>query len=334
MAMYIISGDETLISLELTSLVDRLVGTGDRLLMVNEFDCNDSLFSIGAACDAITTPSLFNEHSIAIVRNVGELKAEFVDTLVEAIDECIPEVDLVITSTGKMLKVIADASKRMKAETIGAVALKKDADRIQLVEAKLVEAGFTYAADAARVIAQWFGGDQSRIAGLVATLTATYGEGAKLTRSDIEPFLGDAGSIAPWDLTDAVDAGDTKKSLVMLRRMLSDSHPLQVLGLLANHYARMMKIDGRGVRTADDAVAILGGSPYPAKKMLNQYQRLGSGGISRAIELIATADMDMRGGKDWEPELVMEVLVARLAKLTTPTSTSSSAQYARGAGKR
>lgn len=54
--------------------------------------------------------------------------------------------------------------------------------------------------------------------------------------------------------------------------------------------------------------------------MLNQYQRLGSGGISRAVELIATADIDMRGGKDWEPELVMEVLVARLARLAAPVT--------------
>ena len=34
-----------------------------------------------------------------------------------------------------------------------------------------------------------------------------------------------------------------------------------------------------------------------------------------AISLLATADLDLRGGKDWEPELVMEVLVARLARL-------------------
>lgn len=323
MAMYIISGDQTLISLELTKLVDNLVGNGDRSMMVDDFDCDETDFEIGSVADALTTPSLFMEHRVVVVRNVGGLAGDGVDTLVAAIDECIEGVDLVITVAGKLVKVIADAGKRAKAETIGAVAIKKDADRIQMVEAALIEAGFTFAPDAARFIAQWFGGDQARVAGLLATLISTYGEGSKLTRSDIEPFLGDAGSVAPWDLTDAIDGGDAKKSLVMLHRMLSDSHPLQILGLLANHYARMMKIDGRGVRTAEDAVAILGGSPYPAKKMLNQYQRLGSAGISRAVSLIATADIDMRGGKDWEPEMVMEVLVARLARLAGPVTTTS-----------
>jgi len=329
MATYIISGDQTLISLELSKLLDRLVGNGDRSMMVDSFDCDESEFQIGAVADALTTSSLFMDHRIAVVRNVGSLAGDDVDTLVAAIDECIPDVDLVITVTGKLVKVIADACKRVKAETIGAVAVRKDADRIQQVEAALVEAGFTFVPDAARLIAQWFGGDQARVAGLLATLVSTYGEGAKLTRSDIEPFLGEAGSVAPWDLTDAVDAGDANKSLLMLHRMMSDSHPLQILGLLANHYARMMKIDGRGVRTAEDAVAILGGSPYPAKKLLNQYQRMGSAGISRAISLIATADMDMRGGKDWEPELVMEVLVARLAKLTAPATAQRAQSYRR-----
>jgi DNA polymerase-3 subunit delta len=62
-------------------------------------------------------------------------------------------------------------------------------------------------------------------------------------------------------------------------------------------------------------VEILGGKEFTARKVLEQYQRLGSAGISRAISLIATADLDLRGGKDWEPELVMEVLVARLSRL-------------------
>jgi DNA polymerase-3 subunit delta len=103
----------------------------------------------------------------------------------------------------------------------------------------------------------------------------------------------------------------------MLHRMMSagESHPLQILALLSNRYAQMMKIDGRGVRSAADAVAILGGKEFTARKVLEQYQRLGSAGISRAVSLLATADLDLRGGKDWEPELVMEVLVARLARL-------------------
>jgi len=319
MAVYLISGDETLISQEMTTLVDRLVGSNDRSMMVDDFDCSESNFSMGPVADALTTMSLFMESKVVVVRHLQDLDATFVDAFVSGIDACIPEVDVVLTVTGKLPKVIADACKRAKAQTIGATVVSGQKERISWVEERLVEAGFSYAPDVARIIAAWFGGDHGRVAGLVATLTSAYGQGAKLSRTDVEVFLGEAGSVAPWDLTDAIDGGDANKALQMLHRMMIDSHPMQILALLANRYAQMMKIDGRGVRTADDAVAILGGKAFTAKKVLEQYQRLGSAGISKAMDLIATADVDLRGGKDWTPEMVMEVLVARLARLGTKT---------------
>ncbi|MGD9995641.1 MAG: hypothetical protein AB7U39_01820, partial [Ilumatobacteraceae bacterium] len=55
---------------------------------------------------------------------------------------------------------------------------------------------------------------------------------------------------------------------------------------------------------------------FPARKALDQYRRLSGTGVSRAISLMAQADLDLRGEKDWPDSLVMEVLVARLSKLS------------------
>jgi DNA polymerase-3 subunit delta len=60
------------------------------------------------------------------------------------------------------------------------------------------------------------------------------------------------------------------------------------------------------------------GSTFPAKKALTQSRRLGPAGISRAITLLADADLALRGTVDWSPELVLEVLVARLSRLAPP----------------
>ena len=134
MATYLISGDETLISLELTSLVNRLVGDHDRSMMVDDFDCSESMFSIAPVIDALTTMSLFLERKVVLVRHLQDLPAEHVDNFVAAIDACIEEADLVITSTGKVLKSINDALKRVKAETIGAVVISNQGERIKWVE--------------------------------------------------------------------------------------------------------------------------------------------------------------------------------------------------------
>ena len=54
---------------------------------------------------------------------------------------------------------------------------------------------------------------------------------------------------------------------------------------------------------------------FPARKAMHQARRLGHDRIARAIRLLAQADLDLRGEKDWPDHLVLEVLVARLAAL-------------------
>ncbi|MFM8312193.1 MAG: hypothetical protein ACKOAZ_09860, partial [Ilumatobacteraceae bacterium] len=54
---------------------------------------------------------------------------------------------------------------------------------------------------------------------------------------------------------------------------------------------------------------------FPARKALGTYRNLGSQSVARAVRLLAQADLDLKGAKDLAPELVAEVLVARLSKL-------------------
>jgi DNA polymerase-3 subunit delta len=90
------------------------------------------------------------------------------------------------------------------------------------------------------------------------------------------------------------------------------------MATLQTHYLRMLKLDGAGARGEKDAAQVLGikGSTFPAKKALAQANKLGHRGVKRAVELVAAADVDLRGARAWPGELVMEVLVARLARLS------------------
>ncbi len=151
-------------------------------------------------------------------------------------------------------------------------------------------------------------------------MRSTYGTGAKITAAEIEPFLGDDGGVPPWDLTDAIDRGDRAAALELLQRMIGqgDRHPFQVLSTLHSHFARMLRLDGAEVAGEKEAAELLGlkGSTFPAKKALGQTRRLGHERVVRAIDLLAEADLDLRGGKAWPDHLVLEVLVARLATMS------------------
>ena len=57
------------------------------------------------------------------------------------------------------------------------------------------------------------------------------------------------------------------------------------------------------------------GSTFPAKKALQQSRALGPAKVRRAMELLADADLDVRGATSVPDTTTMEVLVARLATL-------------------
>ena len=137
----------------------------------------------------------------------------------------------------------------------------------------------------------------------------------------VTPFLGQAGGVAPWELTDAIDRGDAAAALDHLRRLLGGGgrHPLVITASLHTHFARMLRLDGApDVTDERSAAAALGmtGSTFPARKALLQARRLGYAGIARAILLLADADLALKGTIDWPPELILEVLVARLAAMS------------------
>jgi hypothetical protein len=178
---------------------------------------------------------------------------------------------------------------------------------------------------------QWLGGliiwhikaggnPPERLAGLFDTLRSAMGPGARVGLDDVHPHLGAGGGIPPWELTDAIERGDTARALETLHRVMGagDRHPLQILATLHGHVVRIARLDGSGANDPDSAAAVLGLRPqqaFQARKALDTQRRWGSSSIGRAVGWLAAADVDLRGGTDWPPELVMEVLVARLSRL-------------------
>jgi DNA polymerase-3 subunit delta len=109
-------------------------------------------------------------------------------------------------------------------------------------------------------------------------------------------------------------------ALEKAQRMMQggNRHPLQMMATLQTHYERMLRLDGAAVGSDKDAAALLGmkGSTFPAKKALQQARKMGTKRLFRATQLLAAADVDLRGATAMPAEAVMEVLVARLAALS------------------
>ncbi|CAB4876389.1 unannotated protein [freshwater metagenome] len=317
MALHLITGDdESLVLSAVTELVHRLVGSGDRTLMVDDFSSDD--YELRAVVDAAQTMPFLTDKRVVIARGMGRFNADDVAPLVAYLGDPLPSTDLVLVGGGgRLAKALTDAAKKAGATSTNTAPPTSKRDRSLWIEEQVAAAGMKLDPSALALIAGWMGEEAGRLSGVLETLASTYGAAQKLSATDIEPFLGDAGSVPPWDLTDAIDRGDTTPALELLARMMQSRHPLQLMATLHIHYARMLKIDGADADSEQAVATLLGIKPgFPARKVLDQYRRLGSGGVARAIELLAQADLDLRGRRDLPEELVMEVLVARLSRLS------------------
>ena len=329
-------GDEVLLGAAVSDLIGELVGEGERFLLVEELTidehvtADDDGFDIGRLVDAAQTPPFLTDRRIVLGRHCAvfstkELVAPLVSYLADPLETTtvvlVWEKDPRPQRGGKIAAVpksLVDAIAAAGGSVLDTAAGSGKAQSDWFSQ-QLKAASVRFDPGAERHLADHLGGDMGRLPGILTTLEGVYAAGAKLSVIDIEPFLGHAGDVPPWDLTDAIDNGDVSGALGVLDRMLvgGSRHPLQVLAVLTTHYLRMLQVDSpeiRGEKLAAERLGIVGKqSTFPAKKALSVAQRLGSERVGEFVTLLARADLDLHGARNWPPELVVEVLVARLA---------------------
>ena len=326
--------DEVLMSNAVTELVHELVGDGDRSLLVEELSIDQHLrpdddgFDIGTLVDAAQTPPFLTERRIVVSRHTGVFSTkDAVAALVAYLADPLPSTSLVLVwekdprpqrqaKVPAVPKSLADAITGAGGRIVDTSAGSGKAQS-NWIDEQLAATSLKLDAGARRRLADHVGSEANRLPGILRTLEGAFGPGARIDMSGLEPFLGEAGDVAPWDLTDAIDSGDVRAALDALQRMLGGGsrHPIQVMASLSSHFLRMVQLDDPDIRNEQMAADVLGikGSTFPAKKALAGVRRLGSERLAGFVALIAEADLDLRGAKNWPPELVVEVLVARLA---------------------
>jgi DNA polymerase-3 subunit delta len=311
--------DASLVAQEAHALLDRLVGGLDPSLVVEEHGGSSAdELDIGLVVDACTTPPFLVDRRVVVVREAGRLTAADAARLVAALADPVPSIIVVLVAGGGTVP-----QSLVKAVTaVGGVvdtSVGTGRDRSRWLGEQLKEGPVRLSGPAARRLGDHLGDDLGRLAGVLQTLAAAYGEGASVGEDELEPFLGEAGSVPPWDLTDAIDEGATARALATLHRMTGAGGRAapEIVAVLHRHFSNMLRLDGAGVGSGEEAAALLGvRSAFVAKKALAQANRLGGERVAQAVGLIAAADLDVKGRTALPAEVVLEVLVARLSRLT------------------
>jgi DNA polymerase-3 subunit delta len=278
--------------------------------------------AVDAARNAALTPPFMTERRVVVLRDVGNLLKDEAAPLVAYLDDPSPTSELVLVAGGGT--IVKSLEEAVRAH--GEIATSGSEKAVDVLARELDEVGLSLEPDAAKAVLAHVGGDAGLLPGLVETLASVHGANQTLDVDAVTPYLGDEGAVPMWDLTNAIERGDIPQSLVVLQRLLTVTsptqprrvHPLQVMGMLHTHYRRLLRLDDPGITSNDQAAEALGGRMKPAAAgfRLRQARALGTEGLRQAFDHLAQADLDLKGQRATPEDAVLEVLVARLARLS------------------
>jgi DNA polymerase III subunit delta len=318
-SVWLVEGDDaTLVAEAVKGVVDEHLGGEDRSLVVEDHSGDE--VDLAAVADACRTPPFLAGRRIVVVRDIGRWSTEEVAPLLTYLDDPLPTTVLVLAAGGGRTAPKLVAAAKAHGHVRGTAVTSREAagwirDRVRSSPVRLDAA-------AESLLEAHLGEDLSRLGAILEVLAAAHSQGGRLGPDEVRPYLGEAGSVAPWDLTDAIDRGQTEVALTLMHRMLEagDRHPLVVLATLHRHVSSMVRVESPSISNEADAAAAMGiakgRSTFPAKKAFTAARNLGPAGVADAVCLVADAELALKGKVDWPAELVLEVLVARLCRLS------------------
>ena len=150
-------------------------------------------------------------------------------------------------------------------------------------------------------------------------LAAAALETRQITMELVDQLIDRSRELSNFDLGDQLVAGDRRRALETLHRLLEDDVPaVMLVGLIASNYHRLAlgkELLKRGAR--DEVYRLIYGPPAKRDAFMNTLQRSDATKIARGLQLIAAADLAIKtslGGSGAKgARLQLEILVCELA---------------------
>ena len=158
------------------------------------------------------------------------------------------------------------------------------------------------------------GTDVQTLANELEKLASAAANSNRITLDLIDELIGRSRELSNFELGDHLLAGNRKKALETLHRLLEDgAEPVMLVGLIAGNYHRLAlgkHLFARGGR--EEVFRTINLPPFKRDSYISMLQRSTAGKIARGIQLTAAADLAIKTSQA-TPRLQLELLVCELA---------------------
>jgi DNA polymerase III subunit delta len=243
-----------------------------------------------------TSPSLFGEDKAVVVEGLEDASDELLDDLTAYLAAPADDVSVVVThGGGQRGKRVLDQLVKQKAHVIECPTIKTDRDKSDFVANEFRRQGRKATPEAVRALVEALGRDVRELASAVSQLVSDT-EGVVDDRL-VEIYHGGKVEATGFRVADAAVAGQTGEALRMLRHAIATGvDPVPIVAVLAAQLRQLVKVGSAGRGGSQQLAKQLGLAPWQIDKARRQLGSWTAEGLGRAIQAVAAADVEVKGG--------------------------------------
>jgi DNA polymerase-3 subunit delta len=263
----------------------------------------------------LTSPSLFGDWSVIVIRSAQDLAKDVITEMVSYAAHPADDAALVLAHPGGVKgKALVEGLKKSGAQVVTVTKLTKPGERLDFIKAEVRRAGRSITPGAAQALLDAVGSDLRELAAACSQL-AFDTSGKSIDEGAVARYHRGRAEVSGFTIADLAIEGQLGEALEQLRWALATGvAPVLLVSALAGGLRSLAKVGGapRNVRGGQLA-GQLGMPPWKIDRVKRQLNGWGPEGISRAMQEVAVADEQVKGGGTdpaYALERAVQVIVA------------------------
>jgi DNA polymerase III delta subunit len=256
------------------------------------------------------SPSLFGDDRVVVLRGAQDLTKEVAAEVAAYAETLTGEIVLVVVHAGGAKgKALLTSLLAAGARKVDAPKLTKPSERRDFLRAELRADGRQVAEDAVTTLLDAVGADLRELAAAASQLLADTD--GPITETAVRRYYSGRADATGFSIADRAVEGDLAGALELTRWGQSTGlSPVLVTSALASALRTLAQVGPPGRQPAHVLAGQLGMPPWKVEKAQRQCRGWSGDGLSAALQAVAVADGDVKGGAADAGYAVERALVA------------------------
>lgn len=305
----LVLGDEELLVARAVSRSIDETRAADPEADVREYDAR----SLGAdALFDLSSPSLFGERRLIVVRDAQELAEDVRGGLISFVADQPDDVVLVVVHSGSNKgKKLVDSCRSAGAQVVSCAKVTKPSERLMFVQQELLAGGREPTAGACRALLDAVGGDLRELSAACSQLVADTS--GPIDEAAVARYFRGRADASGFVVADRAIEGDSAGALAELRfAVAAGVPPVLVVSALTQQIRTIARVASAGRASADSIAKELKLPPWRVDKARRQSRGWTPESVVAAYAAVARADAEVKGGGT-DPAYALECAVLEIA---------------------